>query len=160
MKKFISILFLLIISKLIYSQKVEKEIGNIIEGKYVITTESNTIKKMLNHHLINIGINKEIASIEIKKLKMRNKLSEYYLLYATNTSNTVKVAINLELRKNTFYAIMMKNTFENICVCNGCNDGCTPQRTKEKNDNAWSCSSCIESKNNSKCSKSITVNTP
>ena len=152
-------------STTLFSQKKEKEIGANNNGVYSISTTMSELQEIFNKHLEKAGFKTSVKTIEIRKGTIAVTNETYYMLYAENSSRNVKIAVDLKLKDNKFIATLAENTFDLICVCSGCNKGCSPQRITPK-EVVWKCSTCQDNvakakgkvkKAKSKCMKTVTV---
>lgn len=107
------------------------KIGEIKNDKFIITEDISVIKETWRNLLAKQKINSPLKQWDILSIKNEEGIS--YLLIATTSDNSTRIACELELKKGIFSMSSDKRTV----TCTGCRYGCSP----EKIGDLWYCSS-------------------
>jgi hypothetical protein len=141
------------------AQITEKEIGVNEKGVYKITIDQDFLKKVLEEQLRKDKNDAVLTEFKIKKDVMENDTSkEYFILVAQNKDGSTKIAFDLELTDNVFFARFRELSLVSSCTCSGsCTSGCDPKhRMDDDGYVVWRCSACTQP--GKTCNKSVTDN--
>jgi len=141
---FISVILISCISSKSIRAQDRVVIGEIRNGRPIITMDLELVKYNLEYFLKKNKIEENLTSFEIISE------GEFYGLYAINFETTFKIFIELELENNKFYQSMSAGNSTFTVSCSGCALGC---HVKWK-ANQWVCWPLCDP-----CTKTETVTT-
>lgn len=130
----------------------QTKIGEMKDGKYVITYDAGFIKDEAEKKLKEQGYSEKITRLEIQKDKIEKTGKVYYILLAQNENQSIKIASQLELMDSDFIQASPSIFYDSV-TCNGCTRGCSPRRHADDGIIEWYCSNCSVGKG---CKKSET----
>lgn len=124
-----------------------QKIGEIKDGKLVITEDLSFLKERWTKALKDQNINDEIVDIEIKSGEYEDdnkNITTYYFILGQTKDNLVKISTELNLKISSEL-----DASSGSVTCSGCMAGCSPTKLKI----GWVCSlGCGD------CKKTETVN--
>lgn len=151
--KHISTLFIpFFFSVQLFAQE-DVKIGELKEGKNVITTDISAIKTEWGKLIATQGNANTLDSWIIVTDKDKGNGETYHMLLAIAADKAVKVASLLSLKDNSFYIKKVAHgrlTYATT-TCAGCNEACSP--AQENGD--FICTDCPPG--NSECTKNTSV---
>ena len=113
-----------------YSQKI----GEIVDGKLVITEDLSFLKVKWNKILVESNLEGEIDRFEISAGEYLDddlKTVTYYQITGFTKDNYTKIAGELTVNSES---LSLSNA--NTCTCSGCMYGCHPKKIKKI---GWAC---------------------
>jgi hypothetical protein len=143
----LSISFIFLLST---CQSQSIKVGEVVNGNYVITMNTDSIE---------VEWEKMVSGREIDNFSITQNLTEdnsvYYLLFAETVED--KIAAELSLSGGVFTFLRTNDNGQTTvaCNCSGGNSaviGCNPEKTKS---GTYMCTSC-----GSNCSKTVTISFP
>jgi len=161
MKAIIFFIAIVLSSQWCYGQLTEKVIGVNENGTYKITANLSELQSILEGQLKTEGNPTSLYKMEIRKdITEGVGGQEYYIIAGQNKIGNIKIAVDVELKGNTFIAKYSKanGTFSSFATCfGGCIKGCNPKKWIDSSGNIfWECTDCPG--RSEACKKSVTIN--
>jgi hypothetical protein len=136
-------------------QSQEKILGEIIDGKNVITVDQDSLLKIGNKILKGQKIFGTLSNVTIEKDIIEGTENTYYYLQFTSSDNTIKLVQLLNEVSGKFGTLQSTLESGTSVSCSGCRRGCDPKRYIDKDGQIeFYCSDCTfgETKD---CKKSV-----
>ena len=148
-------------SEFSFAQLREKVIGINENGAYKITADTFKLKSIFEGQLKSEGNPTTLYKIWIRKDTMEGVGGkEYFIIACRNKIGNIKIAVDVELKGNTFIAKYSKSRrrFSSFTTCfGGCIRGCSPKKWIDSTGNiSWNCTECPG--RSEACKKSVTIN--